>query len=131
METVVFGKRAVEDLARAGPRLEASPASERLADRGGDAPSHAALQQLMWDSAGIERTGDGLREGLARAEAWPRDDAPTDRAGWERRQMAVLARLMLHAALRREESRGAHYRHDFPERDDAHWQRRQVFRRAD
>jgi len=35
--------------------------------------------------------------------------------------MATVARLIARAALRREESRGAHYRLDFPERDDRRW----------
>jgi succinate dehydrogenase/fumarate reductase flavoprotein subunit len=35
--------------------------------------------------------------------------------------LAIVARLIARAALRREESRGAHYREDFPHRDDLHW----------
>jgi len=132
METVVFGKRVVEDLAREGAwPAPGDDTAVPVGDPGGDAPSHKALQQLMWNCAGIERTGEQLAAALHEAESWPRGPEPADRAGYERRQMAVLARLMLRAALLREESRGAHYRKDFPERDDEHWKRRQVFRRAD
>ena len=45
------------------------------------------------------------------------------RAGWELQNLLTIARLMIDAALAREESRGVHYRSDFPDRDDAHWQR--------
>jgi L-aspartate oxidase len=41
-----------------------------------------------------------------------------------RRSILTVARLVARAALRREESRGGHYRSDFPERDDQHWKRR-------
>ncbi|MCK9518635.1 MAG: L-aspartate oxidase, partial [Dehalococcoidia bacterium] len=132
METVVFGKRVVEHMEQGnGEWSTRSPESEPLFDPGGDAPSYAAVQRLMWEHAGIERSRDGLEAGLAEAEGWTIAPEPADRAGFERRQMSVLARLMLRAALRREESRGAHFRRDFPQRDDEHWQRRQVFHRGD
>ena len=41
---------------------------------------------------------------------------------WRQRNLVTVARLIARAALRREESRGGHFRADFPERDDVHWQ---------
>ena len=46
-----------------------------------------------------------------------------DRKGWELQNLLTVARLMIQAAMTREESRGTHYRSDFPNRDDAHWAR--------
>ncbi|MCC7364041.1 MAG: L-aspartate oxidase [Dehalococcoidia bacterium] len=135
METVVFGKRVVEHLAADGWADYRPREAEAIALAGGPAPSHAELQRLMWRCAGIERAGGpgeaSMGAGLAAATAWP--DAPPEltREAIERRQMATVARLMLHAALQRTESRGAHYRRDYPEIDDIHWKRRQVFRYAD
>jgi L-aspartate oxidase len=45
------------------------------------------------------------------------------RPGWELQNLLTVARLMIGSALEREESRGTHYRRDFPERDDEHWRR--------
>ena len=43
-------------------------------------------------------------------------------SGWELQNLLTIARLMIWAALQREESRGVHFRSDFPQRDDPHWQ---------
>jgi L-aspartate oxidase len=48
------------------------------------------------------------------------------RAGWELQNLLTIARLMIDAARERGESRGVHYRSDFPERDDAQWLRHVV-----
>ena len=45
------------------------------------------------------------------------------RPGWELQNLLTIARLIIGSALAREESRGTHYHRDFPQRDDAHWQR--------
>ena len=44
--------------------------------------------------------------------------------------MLTVARVVIEAAIEREETRGVHYRTDFPESDDAHWKRRIAFRRG-
>jgi L-aspartate oxidase len=131
METVVFGKRVVETIASGNTKgAETSVGVTELPDSVSMAPSAAATQELMWDRGGIERTGEGIEKGLSTIARWAATKPEKTRDWNERRQMATLARLMLTAALRREESRGAHFRNDFPIRDDVNWQRRQVFRRG-
>ncbi|MEX0784624.1 MAG: L-aspartate oxidase [Dehalococcoidia bacterium] len=134
METVVFGKRVVEALAAEdqSPAAAAEDTS-RVTLPPGRTGTKAELQRLMWQCAGIEREVRGLEGALTRlTEAGGEESiTPRSREAWERAQMHVVSRLMLEAALRRTESRGAHYRGDYPERDDRRWQRRQVFRRAD
>lgn len=135
METVVFGKRVVDAL---GEGVIAAPPSEnaetvRLAP--GAPAGKSEVQQLMWECAGMERDARQLEKALHRLTSPP--EAPgvppshASRENWERGQIQAAAQLMLQAALRRTESRGAHYRSDFPERDDSRWARRQVFRRED
>jgi L-aspartate oxidase len=131
LETVVFAKRAAEHIASGdGGAAEPSVEATGAGNPGVSAPGHETLQQLMWDCAGIEREAAGLEHALATIGAW-QEVIPSTRPEFERRQMATVAQLMLRAALQRTESRGAHYRSDFPERDDARWLHRQVFRRAD
>ena len=49
--------------------------------------------------------------------------------GWELQNMLTLSRIMVSAALAREESRGVHLRTDFPDTDDEHWHRHLSYRR--
>jgi L-aspartate oxidase len=88
----------------------------------------ANLQALLWEEVGIVRSGDGLRQAAGVLAAWQCNlPQPTDRSSYELNAMVINARLVTEAALRREESRGAHFRTDFPSASDA-WQRHMIFK---
>jgi succinate dehydrogenase/fumarate reductase flavoprotein subunit len=86
------------------------------------------LQATMWRTLGIVRTRDQMQKGLAEVQSIERHLETAEPAGARslmlHAQMAnslLVARTCLSVALTREESRGAHYRTDFPEQDDVHW----------
>jgi L-aspartate oxidase len=91
--------------------------------------SLASLQELMWEKVGIVRDGPGLAEAALTLSMWQRSaPEPTDRPSLELSNLLLAARIVTEAALLRQESRGAHYRSDFPETLDA-WKRNIIFRR--
>ena len=83
-----------------------------------------SMKSLMWKRVGIVRTGLALLEAQRRLDSWQMvaerlgRPAPRD---WELRNMLTVARAISRAARERDESRGTHYRTDFPRRDDARW----------
>jgi L-aspartate oxidase len=98
-ECFVFGARAARS-AVSQPRPDPAAVAELGASRtpaGEPQPISAASREALWRHAGLERDGTGLRELTT-------DPHP-------------LVRLIAHCALARTESRGAHQRRDFPERD--------------
>jgi len=95
-----------------------------------DAPALvlANLQSMLWDKVGIVRDVNGLYQAAITLSAWNRILlVPTDRLSYELNTMVTNARLMTEAALLREESRGAHYRSDFPTSSEK-WRKHIVFR---
>jgi L-aspartate oxidase len=85
-----------------------------------------ALRSLMVRNMGIVRDRAGLIEAERQVAFWCRYVLRREfntRAGWELENLLTVARLMIWSALQRTESRGVHYRADYPERDDAHWMR--------
>jgi L-aspartate oxidase len=77
------------------------------------------LKSLMWNMVGIERNERDLRSALRQLEAWRVDGKDT--ASVETSNLLELARVTTRAALARCESRGAHFRIDYPESSSA-WQ---------
>jgi L-aspartate oxidase len=135
LEVLVFGKRIVERTKRgeAGPVAAARDGVHSLKERDTASVRHpylsvTALQSLLWEKVGIVRAGEGLEEAANRLGAWEKMlKPPTDRPSYELANMVMVGRLMAEAALIREESRGAHFRSDFPRPSDA-WLRHVVFR---
>ncbi len=92
----------------------------------------------MWRAAGLFRTRDepastpsSARSRLLERAAPYRSRSRPDRTQWRRFNLLTVARLIARAALRREESRGGHFREDFPARDDLHWKVHLIDQRPD
>ena len=134
LEGLVFGARAMEAM-KAAPRPAALPASDVIEDtpsgsRGGAVPSADEVRELMWRHVGVLRDRPSLERAVAELQAWAGAVAgrrPSRGPQPEmRRVLSILTTglLIARAALRRTESRGAHFRSDFPSRDDLHWKTR-------
>jgi succinate dehydrogenase/fumarate reductase flavoprotein subunit len=131
-EWVVGRSRPAVSLAAAEQRASAARALLGRATGDEVVPLRAALRDLMWDHAGLVRARPGLERALgAIEELGPRLEAagvpggPAYNLAWQAwldtRNQALAARLIVRSALERRESRGAHYRRDYPEPDDARW----------
>jgi L-aspartate oxidase len=107
LEGVVFGARAGRAMRVSAAALGTVPAPE---PEGGSAGSAEQTQRVAWEKCGIVRDGKGLRE----ACEWLARRPPAE--GSEARNMREVALLIARCALAREESRGAHFRTDYPEK---------------
>ncbi|MDY6917749.1 MAG: L-aspartate oxidase [Chloroflexota bacterium] len=136
LEVVVFAKRIVQkshEGINAYDPGEGDRYSLSVRETPGQIPllSLASLQSLMWDKVGIVRNGPELDHAAAVLASWQKHMAkPSDRSSYELGSLVLAGRLMAEAALLREESRGAHFRTDFPE-TSPNWLRHIVFRKTD
>ncbi len=81
----------------------------------------SSLRSVMWRNVGVERTGAKLRDVTEMIDFWARytlDKIFDDPQGWETQNMLLVAALIAQSAVWREESRGCHYRSDFPKVHD-------------
>jgi L-aspartate oxidase len=115
LEGLVFAERVARDIGKA-TKLARIPAVGKwkvppLPDRGAAQVAADAIREIMWKDAGIARTARGLREALARLA---HIGARLPEGATEERNMLQTAHLVVEAALMRKESRGGHYRADYP-----------------
>ncbi|MFI2380096.1 L-aspartate oxidase [Streptomyces sp. NPDC018964] len=142
LEGLVYAERIAADIARAGtphPRVpQPLPATERPAHPLLPPEARFTIQRIMTRGAGVLRSEASLSEAADRLHhlhAEARDaldeNGKTAEPGvdtWEATNLLCVARVLVAAALRREETRGCHWREDRPERDDTAWRRHIVVR---
>jgi L-aspartate oxidase len=135
LEGLVFGARAADAMTQ--PVRAAQLRSEDIVRWPRDTrrpptievPSADDVRGVMWRHCGLLREGHGMEQAITRLEAWYAlvRAARTARAGDQefRRVSSIVTvgLLIARAALRRQESRGGHFRTDFPNHDDIHWRR--------
>ncbi|MBC8230830.1 L-aspartate oxidase [bacterium] len=86
------------------------------------------IRNLMWELVGVVRDGEDLANAKHELERLVHDTTELDKADLELQNMLQTAQLIVQAALQRTESRGGHYRIDYPERDDVNWNRHLILR---
>ncbi|HEY5833135.1 L-aspartate oxidase [Streptomyces sp.] len=138
LEGLVFAERIAADIA-ADPTAPGEPVIPGSADN----PLLASearyeVQRIMTAGAGVLRSAESLavaagaleRLHTAAVEAYDRDGKTAEPCveTWEATNLGLVARVLVAAARRREETRGCHWREDRPERDDHDWRRHLVVR---
>ena len=134
LEGLVFGARAGQAMPRPLVSADLPPPEFRPLGLEGQSalavsrPSELEIRDLMWRFVGLFREREGLCRAVQFLEPAHLDLQHTlasndtmDVDEWRRANLVTVARLIARAALRREESRGAHFRSDFSSRDDLHW----------
>ncbi len=120
LEGLVFGARAgaaaLEDALPSPGLREPEPAAFDLSEWRLDPRAKSRVQEIMWKKAGLVRRAEDLQSAVEECSKMAEENVNR-----RTKNFALLARLMAEAALWREESRGGHYREDFPKRDDEHW----------
>ncbi len=141
LEGLVFGARAAQSMLSDGfspgtiDNSALAPLALTSCEETKVEETIAELQRAMWANAGLLRKEATLRQGCAaqeRAEATLSQIADRGKASrrlTEAQALARVARAILHSALARTESRGAHFRSDFPNPDDGHFRKHSVLER--
>ncbi len=130
LEGLVFGARAGAVAAgEAAAEIERAEPRDwdigEIADWRIESAARAEVRQVMWDNVGIVREETGLRDALEALEKIA--SRPLNTRSWN---FVTLARLVTEAALSRRESRGAHYRSDYPVRNDEQFQKHTLQQRS-
>ena len=132
LEGLVFGARAGHTM-REEMKGSSKPATGKAeTSDSGPASTDAeqciqSIQELMWSKVGIVRSRPGLTEAIQKLQGTVQElPAPTTRRNCEARNIHAAATLIARSALARLESRGAHYRTDYPEHEDARFKKHSI-----
>lgn len=142
LEGLVFGREAgraagealasIDNMNKPLPLTHEYPPSHRreldIADVGN------SLRSIMWRNVGIERDADRLTDAVEVIKFWGRyvmDKAFDEPADWQVQNMLTAGLLVARSALERTESRGVHFRTDYPRIDDKQWRRHVVLVRGE
>jgi L-aspartate oxidase len=133
LEGLVYGAHAGEAASRAvaeaGGSMEALPIQHPHHSRGESfdvADVRVSLKSLMGRLAGVERRAAGLQEAADSIRSFAAYAMPhqfDDVEGWELQNLLLVASCIVDAAIARTESRGVHFRNDFPNTDNENWRR--------
>ena len=134
LEALVFGTRAAKAMGNAEKAPTPASIESRAAYSNGPVDAGvddliAQIQILMWSEVGVVRTRMGMQKAVkSLEEIGPKLAAPKTRRGHEAANLHLAALAVARSALAREESRGVHYRMDYPDRDDKKFLKHSVVR---
>lgn len=123
LEGIVFGRRVAQAIS--GSRLKVCSSLSmdiNSKQRGFSIPDMTLLRDRLEGAAGVARKGKKLEEAIRWLEA-AESSGNDEKKEYAIKNACQLAKLLLRGALLRTESRGGHYRADFPERDDGHFKK--------
>ena len=118
LEGLVFSRR-IADVLCGELRGWAEPVVDERTEGLVDGAHRSAMQEVMTTRVGVLRHAAGLAEALAYLRALEHGDAEVGPAAWETTNLVAVSTALAEAAAVRTETRGSHWREDFPDRDDA------------
>ncbi|OGB87131.1 L-aspartate oxidase [candidate division WOR-1 bacterium RIFCSPHIGHO2_02_FULL_45_12] len=134
LDGLVFGRRAtlaaksqLSSSRYSLPITHYSPAKPHLTEKA-IVRCKMIIKTTMWKDVGIVRSKKSLGQALKMLKQVNPNQAPANREEIELRNLAQVAKLITQAALDRKESRGAHFRSDFPKKNDKKWQKHLIYK---
>ncbi|MGI9158061.1 MAG: L-aspartate oxidase [Marmoricola sp.] len=122
LEGLVFSRRIAESIEANGLPPRKQPAADVRTPGLVDEAAMPLSQQVMTGRVGVLRSSTGMSEAVAELSdlSAPTGHRPGSES-WQVTNLLTLSTALARAALLRQETRGSHWREDFPERDDEHW----------